>query len=75
MNDNNGATKAVFTALGSKLAAHRMLCRISQAELARRTGISQPNISRIENGQYNPTVGTLKKLADGLGRELKIDFC
>ena len=35
----------------------------TQAELARRAGISQGNLSMIEAGQVMPTVATLVKLA------------
>ena len=38
------------------------------------TGITQPDISRLENGRANPSVKTLKNIADGLGMKLRIDF-
>jgi ribosome-binding protein aMBF1 (putative translation factor) len=47
---------------------------ISQSELARRTGIKQPNISRLERGLCSPTLNTLSALAKGLGKELVISF-
>lgn len=47
---------------------------MSQSELARRTGIKQPNISRLERGTCSPTLNTLSALAHGLGKELKISF-
>jgi len=47
---------------------------ITQEELARRTGIRQSNISRLESGNYNPSLAFLKKVAAGLGRELHIEF-
>jgi DNA-binding XRE family transcriptional regulator len=39
---------------------------VSQAELARRTGIAQAEISKIERGLIEPRTGTLAKLARGL---------
>jgi ribosome-binding protein aMBF1 (putative translation factor) len=45
---------------------------ISQRQLADRTGITQADISKIENGDANPTLETLKKLAAGLGMRLCI---
>ncbi|MBR0483591.1 MAG: helix-turn-helix transcriptional regulator, partial [Oscillospiraceae bacterium] len=36
--------------------------------MARRTGIRQSNISRIENGTSSPTVDTLARLAEGMGK-------
>jgi predicted transcriptional regulator len=47
---------------------------MSQGELARRTGIKQSNISRLERGACSPTLDTLAALAQGLGKELKISF-
>ncbi len=47
---------------------------LTQKELAERTGIKQSNISRLESGNYNPSIGFLKKIAEGLGKELHIEF-
>ncbi len=42
---------------------------ISQMELARRTGIKQGNLSRIENSQGDPLTGNLVELARALDFE------
>lgn len=47
---------------------------ITQKELAERIGIKQSNISRLESGNYNPSLDFLKKIAEGLGKELHIEF-
>jgi transcriptional regulator with XRE-family HTH domain len=47
---------------------------ITQKELALRTGITQADISRIENGSRNPSLNMLKKLAKGLGMRLRVEF-
>lgn len=47
---------------------------MTQKELAERTGINQADISKLENGTRNPSVNLLKRLADGLGMALKIEF-
>ena len=47
---------------------------ITQKELAERTGITQADISRIENGTRNPSLAMVKRLAEGLGMRLKIEF-
>ena len=47
---------------------------LTQKELARRIGIKQSNISRLESGNYNPSLGFLKRVATGLGKELHIEF-
>ena len=47
---------------------------LTQQELAERTGINQADISKLENGTRNPSVNLLKRLADGMGMMLKIEF-
>ena len=47
---------------------------ITQKELSARTGITQADISRIENGTRNPSLNMVKKLAKGLGMQLKLEF-
>lgn len=47
---------------------------LTQKDLSKRTGINQADISRIENGTRNPSLKMLKKLANGLGMELKLEF-
>lgn len=48
--------------------------KLTQSELAKRTGIRQSNISRIEKGQAMPSIATLCKIAHGLGKKLEIKF-
>ena len=47
---------------------------ITQKELAERCGMKPANLSRLENGNGNPSVATLEKIAAGLGRKLEINF-
>lgn len=47
---------------------------LTQKELAEKTGINQANISKLENGNMNPSLKLLKRLADGLGMNLRIEF-
>ncbi len=47
---------------------------ITQKELAEKTGITQADISRIENGTRNPSLAMMKRLAEGLGMQLKLYF-
>lgn len=47
---------------------------LTQKELARRTGIDQADISKLENGTRNPSINLLKRLAEGMGMVLKIEF-
>ena len=52
----------------------RTFRNMTQKELAERTGINQADISKLENGTRNPSVNLLKRLADGMGMALKIEF-
>ena len=47
---------------------------ISQSELARRMGTTQPAIARLEAGGGNPNIDTLGKIADALDVELSVTF-
>jgi len=47
---------------------------LTQKQLAERTGINQSDISRLENGEANPSLKTLKRLADATNTKLKIEF-
>ena len=47
---------------------------LTQKQLAERTGINQADISKLENGTRNPSINLLKRLADGMGMVLKIEF-
>lgn len=52
----------------------RIAQNITQKELAKRTGINQADISKLENGTRNPSLKMLKRLAEGMGMALKIEF-
>jgi predicted transcriptional regulator len=48
--------------------------KISQSELAKKIGTRQGNISRLEHGQCNPSIGFLRRVAKGLGKDLHISI-
>ena len=47
---------------------------LTQKELSERSGITQADISRLENGNANPSIRTLQRLANAMGKTLKIEF-
>lgn len=47
---------------------------MTQKQLAKRTGIDQADISKIETGNGNPTVRLLQRLAAGMDMTLKLEF-
>ena len=58
----------------AELIKARLECNMTQAELAKKSGIRQSNISRIENGNAIPRLDTLEALAMAMGKSLKISM-
>lgn len=56
----------------AKIIKRRMDLKMSQRDLAIKTGIKQPMIARIENGDSVPRIDTLIRIANELN--LKIVF-
>jgi len=67
------ALDAEFSIIQAMLDA-RKAAGLTQKDLAARTGIAQADISRLENGNANPSLKTLQRLADGMGMRLKLEF-
>lgn len=47
---------------------------LTQKQLSERTGIAQSDISKFENGDGNPSLKTLQRLAAGMDMVLHIEF-
>ena len=45
---------------------------LTHSELGKRAGISQPNITRFESGNYNPSLEFLVKIAGAMGKKVKV---
>lgn len=56
--------------IGVLLMKTRKEKNVTQCELARLTNIDQGDISKIERGVGNPTIGKLKKLFSALGKNI-----
>lgn len=54
------------------LQAVRRRAGLTQGELARRAGTSQPVISAYEHGHRDPSYGTLRRLVAAAGEELQL---
>jgi transcriptional regulator with XRE-family HTH domain len=52
----------------------RSVARVSQTELARRAGTSQPTIAAYESWAKSPTIRTLERLAESVGLEVHPTF-
>ena len=46
--------------------------KMTQDELAKRTGISRPNISRFESGNYNPSLEMMVRMAAALDMSVNV---
>ena len=57
--------------IGQRVKEERQFKGWSQRDLARETGVNTDTISGIETGQHEPRPSTLRKLAEGLGVEVR----
>jgi transcriptional regulator with XRE-family HTH domain len=57
----------------SLLRRARRAAGLTQADLAERLGISQPEVARLESSRANPTVRTLEDAIAATGHELVLD--
>lgn len=65
--------KPRYEAIGQIIKARKEQ-NITQSELAKRVGTQKSNISRLESGNYNPSLDFLIKVADSLGKRLSIQI-
>lgn len=52
--------------VGALVRHHRKLNQMSLAELSEKSGVHVARLSGIENGKENPTISTMKHIADAL---------
>jgi transcriptional regulator with XRE-family HTH domain len=57
---------AMSVDIGGRLRFVRSRHKLSQRELAKRSGVTNSTISLIESNQMNPSVGALKRILDGI---------
>ena len=58
----------------SEIIKFRAENNLTQGQLAAKIGTTQRIISKLESGNYNPSLDFLNKLAASFGKELKIKF-
>ena len=58
----------------AQIIKSRQELRITQAELAQRVGTQKSNISRLESGNYNPSLDFLIRVSDALGKNLIVQL-
>lgn len=67
------ALDAEYQVINAMIRA-RKVSKITQKQLSEKTGIAQSDISKIENGNANPSLKTLERIASGMGMRVKIEF-
>ena len=60
--------------LGQAVYSRRVELGLSQAELAERAGMTQPQVSRMEGGDTVPTLPLLRRLAKALDGSLHLSI-
>ena len=73
IKDEYAALEPEFAIIQAMINARKMK-GITQKELSERTGIAQGDISKLENGNGNPSIKTLQRLAAAMDMSLKIEF-
>lgn len=63
---------ALARAVAERVVAYRAARGLSQAALARKLGVSQPLVARLEGGEHEPTLHSLARVARELGLEFHI---
>lgn len=72
---SNGTPAAEMNEIIQALIKARRASGMTQKELSELTGIAQGDISKLEKGNANPSLRTLIRLAEGMGMQLKVEFC
>jgi len=60
--------------LASAVIDARSRAGLTQQELARKMGTTQPVVARLESGRTRPSMRTLQRLAEATGSRLLISF-
>jgi ribosome-binding protein aMBF1 (putative translation factor) len=61
------AAAYILASIAREIVTDRKAAGLTQQELAKRAGIRQETLSRIESGKHTPTLKTLKKIDRILG--------
>jgi transcriptional regulator with XRE-family HTH domain len=60
--------------LASAVMDVRNRAGLTQAQLARKMGTTQPVVARLESGRTRPSMRSLERLAEATGSRLRISF-
>ena len=76
MDTDNHATNhdRLAVTIGQQIRRYRKELGLTQTLLAERIGSSQRAIVRLEKGQHDPNLATLRKIAGALDMDLHVSF-
>jgi DNA-binding XRE family transcriptional regulator len=58
--------------IGQRIQELRKEAGMTQAQLAEKCGMAQPNIARIEAGTYATSIDVLSRIAEALGKKIEL---
>ncbi|MFR9542741.1 MAG: helix-turn-helix transcriptional regulator [Rikenellaceae bacterium] len=73
-------TKAEYEALAPEyelikaVLSARKTAKLTQQQLADKAGVDRADISKLENGNANPTFNMLQRLAESMNMSIKLEF-
>lgn len=73
-NELTEHNKETLSDIARKLRRERADQDITQAMLAKKCGIPQPNLSKMEKGEVDMRISTLDNIVQGLGLDLDVNF-
>lgn len=56
------------------IIGERIKRKMTQEQLAKKAGIQQPSLARVESGSVTPSISTLARIAQAFGSKLEISF-
>lgn len=78
MDDQEVLIEGIQKGTRSQVIEKYIQCRrkkkMTQEELAKLSGISRPNITRFESGNYNPSLELLVRIAAAMNMEVEISL-
>jgi DNA-binding XRE family transcriptional regulator len=65
---------ALARAVALRLTTYRAEHGLTQTQLARKLGMKQPAVARLEMGEQSPKIDTLVRIAEALGIEFMVNI-
>lgn len=66
--------RSLAQSIVKELVEERKRLGLTQQDIADRTGMKAPNVTRVESCKFTPTLDVLERYAIAVGKELKFDL-